>query len=109
MPVIMEISVIPTGRADPGLGEAVTEVLKVAEKHGVNYELNAMGTTIEGDLETLLKVAREMHEVCFGMGYPRVQTIIKLDDRRDKDLTMRYKVESVKSRLAKEALHIRES
>ena len=109
MAVIMEISVIPTGKADPGLGDAVAEMLKVTERHGVNYELNAMGTTIEGDLETLLKVAREMHEVGFALGYPRVQTIIKLDDRRDKDLTMKYKVESVKAKLAGQALHIRES
>jgi uncharacterized protein (TIGR00106 family) len=105
----MEISVIPTGKADPSLGEAVVEVLKVAERHGVNYELNAMGTVLEGDLETLLRVAREMHEEGFALGYPRVQTIIKLDDRRDKNLTMRHKVESVKGKLAGQALHIRES
>jgi len=109
MAVIMEISVIPTGKAEAGLGKAVVEMLKVAERHGVNYELNAMGTVMEGDLERLLQVAREMHEVGFGLGYPRVQTIIKLDDRRDKDLTMKYKVESVKGKLAGEALHIRES
>lgn len=109
MPVMMEISVIPTGKVVPGLGDAVVEVLKVAERHGINYELNAMGTVMEGDLDTLLRAAREMHEVCFGLGYPRVQTIIKLDDRRDKDLTMKYKVESVKAKLAGQALHIRES
>jgi uncharacterized protein (TIGR00106 family) len=109
MPVIMEISVIPSGKADPSLGDAVVQVLKVAEKHKVNYELNAMGTTLEGDLGTLLRVAQEMHEVCFTLGYPRVQTIIKLDDRRDKDLSMRYKVESVKSKLAKQTVGTRES
>lgn len=109
MPPIMEISVIPTGKEGASLGDTVVEVLKVAEKHGVNYELNAMGTTIEGDLDTLLRVAREMHEAGFGLGHPRVQTIIKLDDRRDKDLSMKYKVESVKAKLAGQALHIRES
>jgi len=109
MPPIMEISVIPVGKAGPSLGDAVVGVLKVAEKRGVNYEVNAMGTTIEGDLDTLFSVAREMHEVCFGLGYPRVQTIVKLDDRRDRDVSMKQKVESVKTKLAKEALHIRES
>jgi uncharacterized protein YqgV (UPF0045/DUF77 family) len=38
-----------------------------------------------------------------------VQTIIRLDDRRDKDLSMKYKVDSVKAKLAEGALHIRGS
>ncbi len=109
MPAIMEISVLPIGKAGASLGDTVVEVLKVAEKHGVNYELSAMGTTIEGDLETLFRIAREMHEVSFALGYPRVLTTIKIDDRRDKDLTLKYKVESVKAKLAEQALHIRES
>ncbi len=109
MPPIMEISVTPTGKAEAGLGDVVVEVLKVAERHGVNYELNAMSTTMEGDLDLLLRVAREMHETCFSLGYRRVQTLIRVDDRRDKDLTMKYKVESVKAKLAGQALHIRES
>jgi len=109
MPAIMEISVFPTGKATASLGDTVVQILKIAEEYGVNYELTAMSTNIEGDLDTLFRIAREMHEVCFSLGYPRVLTSIKLDDRRDKDLDMKYKVESVKEKLAKEALHIRES
>ena len=109
MPVIMEISVTPVGKESGSLGDSVVELLKVAERHGVKYELNAMSTVMEGDLEALLRVAREMHEVCFKLGYPRVQTTIRLDDRRDKDLTMKYKVESVKTKLANQGLHIGES
>jgi uncharacterized protein (TIGR00106 family) len=105
----MEISVFPAGKKGASLSDVMVEVLKVAEKHGANYELTAMGTCIEGDLDTLFKIAREMHEVCFGLGYPRVLTSIRVDDRRDKDLNMKYKVESVRKRLAKAALHITES
>jgi len=101
MPPIMEISVFPAGKAGASLGDTVVEVLKVAQKHRVKYELTAMGTNLEGDLETLFRVAREMHEVCFSLGYPRVLTSIKVDERRDKDLTMQYKVESVKAKLAR--------
>ena len=102
MPPLMEISVIPVGKEGASLGDTVVEVLKIAEKHGTQYELSPMSTTIEGDLGTLLQVAREMHEVCFGLGYPRVLTTIRLDDRRDKDLTMEYKVQSVKEKLARQ-------
>ena len=109
MPVIMEISATPVGKESASLGDSVVELLKVAERHGVNYELNAMSTVTESDLEALLRVAREMHEACFKLGYPRVQTTIRLDDRRDRDLTMDYKVESVKSKLGNQSLHVRES
>ena len=102
MPPLMEISVIPVGKEGASLGDTVVEVLKVAEKYGVHYELGPLGTAMEGDLDTLLQVAREMHEVCFGLGYPRVLTTIRLDDRRDKDLTMEYKVQSVKEKLARQ-------
>ena len=100
MPPLMEISVVPVGREGASLGNTVVEMLKVAEKHGVKYEVGPLGTGMEGDLDALLQVAREMHEVCFGLGYPRVLTTIRLDDRRDKDLTMEYKVQSVKEKLA---------
>jgi len=99
MPAIMEISVIPTGKEGASLGQTTVEALKVAKKHGLNWELNAMGTTMEGDLDALFKAAREMHEVSFRLGYPRVLTVIKIDDRRDKDLSMKYKVESVLAKL----------
>lgn len=106
---IMEISVMPMGKDEASLGDVVVEVLKVAEREGLNYEVNPMGTTLEGDVDMLLRVAREMHEVCFSMGYPRAQTVIHIDERRDKELTMKYKVESVKAKLAERALHIREN
>jgi len=109
MPVLAEISVTPVGKEDASLGDTIVETLKVAETRGVNYQVGPMGTSLEGDLETLLGVMREMHEACFKRGYPRVITTIRIDDRRDKDLTMNYRVESVKRKLAEQATHLRES
>lgn len=109
MPVLAEISVTPVGKEGASLGDTVVETLKVAEARGVNYQVGPMGTSLEGDLDTLLGVLREMHEACFRLGYPRVLTTIRLDDRRDKDLTMNYRVESVKRKLAEQATHLRES
>jgi len=99
MPAIMEISLMPSGKAGASQGDVVVSALKVARRHGIKFELNPMGTTLEGDLEALLRVAHEMHEICFAMGYPRVQTVLKIDDRRDKDLSMEYKVKSVLEKL----------
>ncbi len=109
MAVIMEIHIAPIGKAGASLGGTVVETVKVAEAEGVNYRVGPMGTTLEGDLDTLLRIARRMHEVCFRMGYPRVITSLRIDDRRDKELSMEYKVSSVTEKLARQAMHIRES
>lgn len=89
--VVMEISVHPVGTGDAGFSDYVAEVVKVAKRRGVKYEITGMSTNLEGDLATLFDVAREMHEAAFVKGAPRVFTMIKIDDRRDKDLTLEYK------------------
>lgn len=99
MPAMLEVSLIPSGKAGASQSEVVASAIRVIKRNGLKYELSSMGTTIEGDLDTLFRVAKEMHEMCFSMGYPRVQTIIKLDDRRDKDLTMEYRVRSVMEKI----------
>lgn len=96
---IMQVSVIPVGTGSASLGDLVAETVRVAKKHGVKFELNAMGTNLEGDLDALLKIAREMHEAPFHKGAPRVVTTLHIDDRRDKELSMEYKVRSVLERV----------
>ena len=58
-----------------------------------------MYNCIEGELGEILRVARKMHEAVFGEGVMRVETIIKIDDRRDKALSMRGKIESLQKEL----------
>ncbi|MBI3947883.1 MAG: MTH1187 family thiamine-binding protein [Armatimonadetes bacterium] len=92
--VTMEISVIPTGTGSASLSDYVADVIKVAKARGLKYEITGMSTNLEGDLHTLFDVAREMHEASFKRGAPRVYTLIKIDDRRDKELTLDYKRET---------------
>ncbi len=61
-----------------------------------------MSTVLEGELDSLLEVAREMHEVCFAQGYPRVVTSIRIDDRRDKDANLQYNTQTVAAKLNQE-------
>jgi uncharacterized protein (TIGR00106 family) len=97
---IMEISVIPMGTGTPSISEYVTEAVKVLEEKGIKYELTAMGTIVEGELEKLLELAAKMHRAAINKGAPRVVTTIKLDDRRDKPLSIEGKVKSVREKLA---------
>jgi uncharacterized protein (TIGR00106 family) len=54
-----------------------------------------MGTSLEGTTEDILAVVGELHAVPFEMGLPRVYTVLKLDERRDKQQTLDDKVASV--------------
>ncbi len=95
MPV-MDITVIPGGNPSPSASKVVKEVLKRLDKMGVKYMLTPMATCVEGDMDTLLKVIKVVHNVPFEMGYPRVLTIVKIDERKDKELTLEGKIKSVK-------------
>ena len=95
----LEISILALGRPGTSASEYVAAAIRVAQRYGVKYELTAMGTTLEGDVDTLLKVAREMHEAPFGMGIQRVYSVIKIDDRRDRESTLEGKVQSVEAKV----------
>jgi len=98
---IVEINIIPLGTETPSLSKYVASAVKILQQEkDLKYEVNSMGTVIEGDLDKILVVARKMHEAPFREGLARVETIIKIDDRRDKTLSMSGKVESLKEKLA---------
>jgi uncharacterized protein (TIGR00106 family) len=97
---IAEVSIVPLGTKTPSVSQYVARALKVLEQEkDMKYELTAMGTVLEGDLDGVLAVARKMHHAVFGEGVVRVLTTIKIDDRRDKPQTMKAKVNSVKGKL----------
>jgi len=97
---IAEISVVPLGTKTPSVSQYVARAIKVLEKEkDIKYEITAMGTIIEGDLDRILAVVRKMHEGTFGEGVARVLTTVKIDDRRDKTQGMKGKVDSLKRKL----------
>ncbi|MGQ9523513.1 MAG: MTH1187 family thiamine-binding protein [Armatimonadota bacterium] len=95
----LEISIVPIGTGSASVSEYIAEATRVAEASGLKTELTAMGTNLEGDIRKLLEVALQMHESCFAKGVKRVYTVIKIDDRRDKQSTLEGKVQSVRTRL----------
>lgn len=97
---IAEVSCVPLGTRSPSVSLQVARAVKVLEhEKDIKYEITAMGTIIEGDLDRILAVVRKMHEAVFGEGVARVLTTIKIDDRRDKASGMKDKVDSVRKRL----------
>ena len=97
---IVEVTIVPMGTATTSLSRYVADCHKVLQEAiELKYELNSMGTVIEGDLSRILEVIRQMHEIPFTAGEGRVSTLIRIDDRRDKVSTMQGKVQAVKEKL----------
>jgi uncharacterized protein (TIGR00106 family) len=97
---IVFVTIAPLGTATSSLSRYVAGVERILQKSGLKHELTAMGSIVEGDLDAILPVLREMHEQPFLAGAARVSTLIKIDDRRDKAASMDSKIRSVKEKLA---------
>jgi len=97
---IAEVSVVPLGTKTTSVSQYVARAVKVLEQEkDIKYEMTAMGTIIEGDLDKILAAVKKMHEGTFREGVARVVTTIKIDDRRDKAQGMKEKVDSLKKKL----------
>ena len=97
---IVEVSVVPIGTQSPSVSKYVARAMQVLQdEKDIKYELTAMGTIIEGDLEKLLSLVSRMHQSAFDAGAMRVVTTVKIDERRDKPSSMSSKVEAVKREL----------
>ncbi|PXF53480.1 MAG: hypothetical protein C4B57_09355 [Deltaproteobacteria bacterium] len=96
---LMDINVSPLGTGSTSVGEFVVNIQRLLAEHELPYELTDMGTIIEGDIDQLLAAAKALHESTFSHGAKRVYTVIKIDDRRDKEVHLGQKTRSVKERL----------
>jgi uncharacterized protein (TIGR00106 family) len=92
-----DLTVIALGRAETSASRYIAEIQRRLETQDkVRYSLHAMGTSLEGSTADILAVVAELHAVPFEMGIPRVYTVLKLDERRDREQTLEEKVESVR-------------
>ncbi len=96
---VVFLTITPIGTATPSVSRYVAGVETILRQSGLEHQLTAMGTIIEGDLDEILKVVRQMHEHPFTQGAVRVSTFVKIDDRRDKEHTIEGKMRSVEEKL----------
>jgi len=95
---LLEISVVPLGTSTPSIGDYVADVIRTCKRSKVKYRLTDMGTIVEGRPGDLFKLAQKLHETPFKKGAKRVMTTLSIDDRRDKEVRLDGKVNSVINR-----------
>jgi uncharacterized protein (TIGR00106 family) len=96
-----DLTVLALGRQGVSASEYIAEIQRrLGEQERVKFRMHAMGTSLEGTTEDILAVVGQLHSVPFDQGVPRVYTVLKLDERRDRpDQTLDDKVRSVEARL----------
>ncbi|MFC4766441.1 MTH1187 family thiamine-binding protein [Effusibacillus consociatus] len=96
---LLEISVVPVGTNTPSFSSCVTNSIRMLEQKGLKYQITPTATIIEGDLNQLLDMAKEIHQNAFTNGVDRVITNISIDHRTDKTMDMSRQVEVVQQSL----------
>ena len=67
------------------IAKAIESIKKI---EGLRYEINSMGTVLESDnIDTINKATKEMIETVHNLGITRTEIIIKIDSRKDKQVS----------------------
>ena len=97
MKALVNLQVIPIGTA-VSVSEYIAACGAILKEAGLETELHANGTNIEGEWDTVFEAIRRCHERVHEMGAPRIQTLISVGTRTDKPQSLSDKVESVRRR-----------
>jgi uncharacterized protein (TIGR00106 family) len=97
-----DLTVLSLGRSEVSASEYIAEIQRrLAAQDKVRFKMHAMGTSLEGSTADILALVGELHAVPFEKGIPRVYSVLKLDERRDRPgQTLDDKVRSVEEKLS---------
>lgn len=99
MKVMIDLCVIPIG-VGVSVSEYVAACQRVLEDAGLEHQLHAYGTNIEGDWDDVMAAVKRCHEVVHEMGAPRISSSMRLGTRIDREQSIQDKIQSVANRLA---------
>lgn len=98
MHVNMEICLVPIG-VGTSVSEYIAACQRVLEDAGLEFEMHAYGTNVEGDWDRVFAALRRCHETVHEMGAARIFTALKVGTRTDRTQSLADKVTSVREKL----------
>jgi uncharacterized protein (TIGR00106 family) len=93
-------SIVPMG-AGASVGDRVADAIKIVAESGLDYQVTAMGTLVEGDWDEVMGVIRR----CFDAMHEhsdRVTCTLKIDDYKGRSGRIAGKIASVERALGRE-------
>ncbi len=93
--IIADVTYYPVGEGTSA-SKYVKIALDVFRRSGLKYYPNSMATVIEGEtIEQVMNVIAEGEKAIVNMGIQRVETIIKIDHRLDRENTVEHKLSAI--------------
>ena len=101
-----EISIYPIGTGATSVSFYIAKGIEAIQNiKEIRYEINSMGTILESDnIDKIYESAKIIMEVVHNLGVNRVEVILKIDSRKDKQVKMEDKLESIKKHLSKKKI-----
>jgi len=98
-----EISVYPIGTSTTSASFYIAKGIEsIQNMDGIRYQINPMGTVLESDnIDKIYEASKSIMDVVHNLGVNRVEVILKIDSRRDKNKKMEEKMESINKFLKK--------
>ena len=101
--VLMEMSIVPLGAGESVSGY-VAKCVDIVDRSGLEYELHAMGTIVEGKLDQVLDLLKQcIEEVAKSAN--RVICTAKIDYRQGVTGGIQSKINSVQQKLGRPVKH----
>ena len=96
-----EISIYPMATRTTSASFYIAKAIEsIKNMKNLRYEINSMGTILESDdMDIINKASKNMIEIVHHLGINRVEVIIKIDSRIDKQVRMEEKIESIKKQM----------
>lgn len=80
--MLAELEIVPIGTKSASLSRALAAVAKLIDQSGLDYRVGPMGTTVEGEWDRVMQLAKQCHQAML-QDAERVMTTIRIDDRTD--------------------------
>lgn len=98
MNVIADLCIVPLG-VGVSVSSYVAACQRILTEAGLDIQLHAYGTNIEGEWDAVFAAIRRCHETIHRMGAPRITTTLKFGTRTDRHQHLADKVRSVEAKL----------
>ena len=96
MKAIADIHIIPIG-VGTSLSDYISACEKVLRDAGLNPNLHAYGTNVEGEWDAVTGALKKCHEVLHEKGAPRVSSSLKIGTRTDREESIKTRIDSVEA------------
>ena len=77
---VADIAVIPEGVKD--VYDAVDRAIEIIKNSGLRYEVDAMSTAVEGELDEILNLVKKIHKAMFDYGADGVLTNLRVQESK---------------------------